>query len=367
MANLVIQKHPNLLAPPRAPSNLRIRVAVLADEQFIDHCQRMFAGHLGFLYQGTIARKITRGEALVMVDAVGAWVGYVMGTSSYDKNDQVSRIDQIAVVPSLQRRQMGGALVAEWIRRLPWGVKLLCCWCAQDLKEGRFWEAEGFIPLAFRAGGQGLNRVHIFWQRRVNRGDVTTPFWYPKETANGAMNAARIILPIPIGVDWREIDLPRVLPKEQQGAALALQGPVTPQDLAAAARPKRQHLLPGVVAPKTAAQFAAEQRAKSKHLQPRAPTTAAIVGRRAAAPIMPPTVEPKGSGKPRAKNVPEHVAAAREIRDRWLEGLNAAGLVEGGKYDPTRDAAAAPTALGGLASAMLERLGQVERAALPPS
>jgi hypothetical protein len=42
--------------------------------------------------------------------------------------------------------------------------------------------------------------------------------------------------------------------------------------------------------------------------------------------------------KPRRKNDPKLVAAARELRDRWLERVNAEEyLLEGaGKYDATR-------------------------------
>ena len=45
--------------------------------------------------------------------------------------------------------------------------------------------------------------------------------------------------------------------------------------------------------------------------------------------------------KPKAKNDPRLVAAARELRDRWLEQLNGGGggeteLLPTGKYDLTR-------------------------------
>ena len=42
--------------------------------------------------------------------------------------------------------------------------------------------------------------------------------------------------------------------------------------------------------------------------------------------------------KPRAKNDPRHVAAARELRDRYLEHVNAepSALVSEGKYDVSR-------------------------------
>src|SRR5262245_33312513 len=100
---------------PVMPAHITVRTGEMADAAFIDHCQKMFHGHLGFLYSGTLEKKLGRGEVLIAEDAAGAWLGYCMGTTAYDKNDAVSRIDQIAVVPALQRRQVGGALLSAWI------------------------------------------------------------------------------------------------------------------------------------------------------------------------------------------------------------------------------------------------------------
>jgi len=359
--SIVENKRGAQLPVPAMPQSLTIRPGTAADEPFIDHCQKLFKGHLGFLYQGTIAKRVQRGEVLVVVDAAKSWVGYIMGTTAYDKNDAVSRIDQIAVVPSLQRGQIGGALLREWISRLPYGVRLICCWCAQDLKENRFWEAQGFVPLAFRAGGQTANRVHIFWQRRCSTGDTSSPFWYPKETTNGAMSAARLILPIPPDANWREVELPRIMPQGAGSAALApFAGPVTPAALAAAARPKRLALPPSQSATMTPAEYAAKLRARAKHLNPRGPVSPAIAGRQAEAPIVQ-QQDDKPAKVERPKNLPQHVAAARELRDRWLEQVNAAGIVEGGKYDPTRILAATPTTLGQIASALMAGVVPTQR------
>lgn len=46
--------------------------------------------------------------------------------------------------------------------------------------------------------------------------------------------------------------------------------------------------------------------------------------------------KPKRAAKPRAKNDPKHVAAARELRDRYLEQINTQPLLENGKYDVSR-------------------------------
>ena len=49
----------------------------------------------------------------------------------------------------------------------------------------------------------------------------------------------------------------------------------------------------------------------------------------------------------RKKNDPKYVAAARELRDRFLEQVNTGRLLPGetGKYDASRQLAAAPTEL----------------------
>lgn len=343
------------------PANIKIRLGEERDQAFVDHCQKLFKGNLGFLYTGTIEKKISRGEILVAVDQADAYLGYCMGTLSYDRNDAVSRIDQIAVVPARQRRQLGSVLLREWISRLPYGVKLICCWCAQDLRENRFWEAEGFIPLAFRAGGQSQRRIHIFWERRTRAGDVKTEFWYPKETSNGAMSASRLILPIPPGVDWREADLPRIVPQGDDAAEPGLlDGPVTAKQLADQANAKAKRLPgPSQQAQQkrlTPAQYQERLRQRSKHLQPRGPVSPAIVGRQDEKQQPAERDAPKKPTKPRPKNLPEHVAAARELRDRYLEQLNEQRIEETGKYDPTRQIDATPTQTSRLATDMMKQL-----------
>jgi hypothetical protein len=58
--------------------------------------------------------------------------------------------------------------------------------------------------------------------------------------------------------------------------------------------------------------------------------------------------------KPKAKNEPRLVAAARELKDRWLEHVNNGGqdLLPQGKYDLTRALPASVAAAGALAAAV---------------
>src|SRR5437879_9684500 len=94
-----------------------------------------------------------------------------------------------------------------------------CCWCAQDIEANYFWESHGFIPLAFRSGSRGKQRVHICWQRRIREGDTTTPYWFPAQTSAGSIREDRLVLPIPPGTHWRDV-MPVVLPGAEENLKL---------------------------------------------------------------------------------------------------------------------------------------------------
>jgi hypothetical protein len=166
----------------------------------------------------------------------------------------------------------------------------------------------GFVPLAYRAGSEKKGRVHLFWQKRIRSGDGETPWWYPSSTDGGAMREGRLVLPIPPGKHWGD-ELPVLMP---------------------AAPVERRLPAPGK-ARETAAAAA------------KGPLTTAQIGMRFGAAVEEKKAEPKPrEKKPKRKNDPKLVAAARELRDRWLEHVNGAGgagetLIEGaGKYDVTR-------------------------------
>jgi len=57
----------------------------------------------------------------------------------------------------------------------------------------------------------------------------------------------------------------------------------------------------------------------------------------------PEPVKPKREKKPRVKNDPKLVSAARELRDRYLEHINTTPLLSQGKYDVSRALTAPPT------------------------
>ncbi|MEM1098656.1 MAG: hypothetical protein AAGH92_07700 [Planctomycetota bacterium] len=164
------------------------------------------------------------------LDASRQRVVYLIAQDRYLKRDDLGLVVQICVLPAYRRSLVAAHLLQAQFDRSAYGCKLYCCWCAQDLEANRFWEAMGFVPLAFRTGsprekvkrpdGSKGPRIHIFWQKRIRLGDGEpgdasggTPYWYPSETSGGAIGASRIVLSIPLGTHWSEAK-PAVLPAE---------------------------------------------------------------------------------------------------------------------------------------------------------
>jgi hypothetical protein len=233
-----------------------------------------------------------------------------MGQDRYFKRDDVGIVYQMNIVPGSQRGLVGATLLKAQFERSAYGCKLYCCWCAQDLGANKFWEAMGFVPLAFRAGSRGKRRVHIFWQRRIRAGDVTTPYWFPSQTGAGALKEDRLVLPIPPGTHWSEVKA-TVLPSEEFTEEA-----------------KKEKAARGERKPRVKKEVVKQSSVGSG-------------GLRFGAPVVEKVKEVKvKEPKKKVKNDPKLVAAARELRDRWLEQVNAPGgenlLVGAGKYDVSR-------------------------------
>ena len=75
----------------------------------------------------------------------------------YFKRDDVGIIYQMNVLPGRQRQFIAAALLKAQFDKSAYGCKLYCCWCAQDIQANHFWEAMGFVPLAFRTGSAAMN------------------------------------------------------------------------------------------------------------------------------------------------------------------------------------------------------------------
>jgi hypothetical protein len=206
-------------------------------------------------------------------------------------------------------------LVKCAFERSAYGCKLFCCWCAQDIEANHFWEAMGFVPLAFRTGSRGKGRIHIFWQRRIRAGDTTTPWWFPSQTQNGAVREDRIVLPIPPGLHWSDAK-PIVLPGGHDGGtngeAKALPAPRKKREKKVALPPSA--IVGGGLRFTPTVEVALVAGAQTAIEKPRREKTKA------------------------QKNDPRLIAAARELRDRWLEEVNDGRyqIEANGKYDVSR-------------------------------
>lgn len=328
---------------------ITIRAARLDDLPCIDALQKIHARMVGWFPRKQIESYITRGDVLVADGGIKAPgdhgingadsdsaprrldasmpspLGYCIARDRYCGRDDVGIFYQLNVAPGSQRHLVGAALVQATIAKAAYGCRLYSCWCAQDISANRFWEACGFVPLAFRAGSRGKQRIHIFWQRRVRMDDGETPFWFPCQTRGGAIREDRLVLPIPPGTHWSDAK-PHLAPtqsrqppqhKEVHGAVASRQ--VSDQPPAAAAARRRTV---GLMCGGRVRSAMKRQAAAASHI------------------AMPRIIE---LPKPRQRRTYEavHFAKARELRDRFLEDLNATdamgSLLIRAKYDVGRE------------------------------
>ena len=383
-----------------------IRTATMDDFAWIDAMQKAESDKLGFLMRAAIEKRIEQGNVLVAeqvnseqstvnsgeagppVDcSLGTVhsprpVGYCIHVDRYMKQDHVGQFIQLNVPPEFRRTLVGAALVKAAFEKSAYGVKLYGLWCRQDLAANRFWEALGFVPLAFRAAGvtnmkkgsrgrgakgpSGENQdsssaqhsapgpldpsapdprtIHIYWQRRVREGDTETPHWFPYETSGGMMAESRLVLPIPLGTHWSDAK-PVVLPGAERRAAEA-------RLLEAAHDEKHEQDKAALAAKRKAARDAAKeakrlaQAPKTVHgvevsdgvaagvpmgfdLPPEAKAQRVAEEKAAAAAAEKQRIkEEKRAAKREAKQQrrktdPELLAYSRELRDRWQEAVTA--------------------------------------------
>lgn len=337
---------------PQPRCSLRVREARPADLPFLDGLQKMHYHMVGWFPTKQMEGYVAMNAVLIAEESVSgqssvvsqdgastttdngqrttnASLGYIIARDSYNGRDDVGVIYQLNVTPHRQRHLVGASLVRATFERAAYGCRLFCCWCAQDIHAGYFWQSVGFVPLAFRTGSRGRQRTHIFWQRRIRENDTATPWWFPSQTRGGAVREDRLVFPIPPGLHWRE-PMPVLLPKAAVEPAA--------QRAAAAMRPP---------APKISTERKmAIVRSSSAHLQGLPPGKAAVVTasgiryvQRADYVPEPEPAKPRRAPRPPSpKNDPRHTAAARELRDRFLEEINSDQdlLLPQGKYEVAR-------------------------------
>ncbi len=227
MSEIILQSA--VATPTPLPQvDITIRPGTMDDVPFLDALQKKTTKQVGWMPTKQFEGKVAAGHVLIaeknspqrhgehgdQLDDSGRspcapclrgeQLGYLIGNDQYFKRDDVGIIYQINVVPEMRRSLVAASLLKAQFERSAYGCKLYCCWCAQDIEANRFWEAMGFVPLAFRAGSEKKSRVHIFWQKRIRKDDTTTPWWFPSKTAGGSIREDRIVLPIPPGTHWSD-------------------------------------------------------------------------------------------------------------------------------------------------------------------
>jgi hypothetical protein len=241
--------------------------------------QKAHAKQLGFLPRMALVGKLAKGEVLIAegarsqelgasqrpeqgVSAFGSGsdlllapsssassaLGYLIAADRYFKRDEVGYVTQLCVAPHVRRSLVAAALLQAQYDRSAYGCRLYSCWCAQDLAANKFWEAMGYVPIAFRSGSRkgrkcevGMRnaevgrsdsesatssfriptsrvaspRIHLFWQKKIRGDDDPVAYWFPHQTGGGALRADRIVFPIPPGTHWQDV-LPIVLPEVEE-------------------------------------------------------------------------------------------------------------------------------------------------------
>jgi GNAT superfamily N-acetyltransferase len=302
----------------------------MGDLPFIDGLQKANTYRVGFLPGAQLEDHVAKEAVLIAQEGASGegqgasedgWpfsarpsplaprpsLGYVIAKDRYLRRDDLGVIYQLNVTPARQRHLIGASLIKAAFDRAAYGCRLFCCWCAQDLEANYFWEALGFVPLAFRTGCRKRQRIHIFWQRRVRENDCQTPYWFPSQTHSGAYREDRLVLPIPSEVHWRDV-MPRVLPGMEPKQ-------ITEKKRGRGTHATKKTKLPPKAIVKGGFRFSVQKETAHE-------------------------AKPKRELRPKVKNDPKLIAAARELRDRWLEHVNtdpgAPGLLSHGKYEVSR-------------------------------
>jgi len=306
------------LPTPLPQIGINVRLATLDDLAFIDGLQKKHSKQLGFFPRAQMEGYLKNGWVLI-ADRGGEPVGYCASRDRYLKRDELGAIFQLCVSPGKQRGLIGATLLKGVFERASYGTKLYCLWCAQDIAANKFWEAMGFVPLAFRAGSEKKRRTHLFWERRIRAGDCETPWWFPSQTAGGSIREDRIVLPIPPGTHWND-EMPRILPGADRQLPTADCG-----------LPTDARRLPSPRARKECAKVAGSLQPGGLRFSVAKPDAPQV-----------PKEKAKRAPRPKTRNDPKLIAAARELRDRWLEQVNSdPSLIEQqknqrGKYDVSR-------------------------------
>ncbi|MBB6428979.1 hypothetical protein [Algisphaera agarilytica] len=352
------------LPQPRSQQDITIRPAMASDYPFIDALQKANSKAVGFMWEKAIKGHLSKGNVLVAVatgtvnsspcsvnsgdadstvdcslgtdHSTGSPVGYLIAVDRYLKRDELGIIYQMNVVPEWRRSLVAANLLKAKFEASAYGCRLYCCWCAQDLEANHFWEAMGFVPLAFRTGGgrkrKAGPRMHIFWQKRIREGDTGdpasggTPYWFPSQTGAGAIGEDRLVLPIPPGTHWSDAK-PIVLPngpapgsEATKDEVLLLESEVQRLERERKQRVKQKKDAALKLATKSEATQRTVKRGGLRFGAPMPSPAAKEAEQQAEAAVDAELKQAKKAVKAAKKKFdPAQEAFARELKDRWLE------------------------------------------------
>jgi hypothetical protein len=202
--------------------------------------------------------------------------------------------------------------------------------------------------------------VHIFWQKRIRRGDDQTAWWYPSGTDGGAIREGRVVLPIPPGVHWSEARAMEVgeevgeevasgecrvasedvklMEEKKHGRAACGTGEERKHGRAGRGTgEEKKHGRAARGTGKTEEEKPKEQIILTGVLHFASPALAA-----SAAAVATKPAKPRRAKREKVRVDPVIAAKARELRDRWMDAVNAGQAqvaLPAAKYEVSRQLA----------------------------
>lgn len=154
-------------AAEKCKVNRTIRVATIADRQFIIDLQKKFSDQLGFLTTVAIDYYLEKG-LVTLAQENDCPAGYIL-TAGYSLTSKLMRpIYQSAVCLDAQRGSLGTQLVAAVERNaVASGQRAMTLWCAEDIEAKHFWKSQGFVQIDDRDPKNTRNRRLLLLRKKI--------------------------------------------------------------------------------------------------------------------------------------------------------------------------------------------------------
>lgn len=155
------------LAPAQL-SHAAVRTATLADLSFIEHLQRKFSNHVGFLPRAALVEYVDAG-GVTLIEENGDPAGYVAFRRRLRSLKWCRPITQACVAMDAQRRHLGLRLL-DHVHAVAYGdlLEATQCWIAEDLKEVQFFIAAGFQVIGRRKPHNARSRSLLLMRKNLN-------------------------------------------------------------------------------------------------------------------------------------------------------------------------------------------------------